>query len=189
MAYYVSPAPGIVTGGVDKMPDNPMQPWYRTHTGPLEPWMLGYFPSTLRYNSESQPTDVVTFRLWGVSEAIKNIIEKFEPEAIQFIPFKLMQEQSDKCLSYYTLWINRQIDAVDLSRSNIDGGTTVLEDGAIHQWWSKRINTPLSIKRAAVKDAHLWRTKAYTFISSQLHDELQKAKLGSGWLFEQQITI
>ncbi len=191
MVYYVR-SDNIPIGSYDRMPDDPMQPWFETHFfPPFEDWQCEYFPSRYTFHpAVPKPPDVVVFRYWGVCEGIKEIIESVELGVHQFIPFKLIYgPENDRIeLQYYTLAIGCWLEAINLEKSDVKISEKSDATGNPLYWMKKR-NVPLVLKKEMIGDHHLWvNSRRQTFFSTALHDRLIAADLGSGWKFEKQIV-
>lgn len=191
MVYYVN-NDNITPGSYDRMPDDPMQPWYEEHFfPPFEDWQCEYFPSRYTLNPEiSKPTDIVMFGYWGMRDEIKQIIEAVEPGVHQFIPFKLIYGPEEKRmeLPYHTLAIGCWLEPIDLDKSDVDVSESLDPSGRPLHWY-KKWDVPTVLHKDKVSGHHLWvNSRRETYVSTELYDRLIETGLGSGWKFEKQIV-
>lgn len=176
--------------------------WFRkrVHTGVafggsvfsrLEDSEFKFYPSNVTIDSKRfQLTPWVGYAAhWGVSSAVKDIIESLEPGKHQFIPVKLSYGSDGKCEAhdYFTLQVNALENAVDLEKSDV-----VWEElpGGV-RYWRPKAAIPMVLPFASVSGLHLWRNEKISkwMMSGTLRDALERNGQAECLTFEEHFVI
>ncbi len=122
-------------------------------------------------------------RILAVNEDLKAVIERFEPEVHQFFPIQIiMPNRSTFPEAYYTIVIGRYCDSFSPEKSSPNSYRTYPAfPGFYNCETSKKGITGLSLRKAGLDGAHLWRERAFrqnlTCFSDELISEIEKVGL------------
>lgn len=138
-------------------------------------------------------------RIFFIHPEIKSIIERLEPGIHDFLGMEVRYGRDTKerdfevrflkgdpftTHPFFLCRINQHIDAVDVENSEGE----YIEQPNGNKIFLKRSNAPVTLKKELIEGKHLWFYEQL-FISDQLHDEIQKQRLGVGCKFEKQQVI
>lgn len=105
-----------------------------------------------------------------ISDSVKNIIEKFEPDVHQFLPVDIIWKNGSLAGRRYVLVICRRLDSIHRGLSTMD---------FVPPLWRTGPNQRMVFDRSKIGDAHLWRDKhlltSAAFASNDLGEALRDA--------------
>jgi hypothetical protein len=194
---FPNPAATAINDQIDREPID--TDWFgkRFHAGkiytPIEEAGLQYYPTTVRISSMrfKQLTPWVVYAShWGVSEAVKGVIESLEPGKHQFLPVKLKygtDDQFDEHV-YFTLQVNAMVNDVDVEKSDVNWNEPV---GGGVPYWNAKHSVPVVLPKNSIDALHLWRNERISkwMMSGDLHDALTQRGLTGGLTFEEHFVI
>lgn len=136
-------------------------------------------------------------KILAVDQALKNIIEKLEPDIHQFSPIKItMPKDKEYPKQYYAMVISRFNNSFSPEESDED----VWRDESYDAYWGERIkrynvNIPkkqyfsgLAMKSEVFGSSHLWREKSLKdpdiYLSDELVNEIKSHELRTPAIYQ-----
>lgn len=147
---------------------------------PVEPHQPPKSFDTAKFTRTLGSLIMLTSRMVAVDEALKEIIERLEPNVNQFFPFELRMPKGKIYPGNFSLLVMRYLDTYSPEDTKV-GSVSRSESGILTLDRTKGGMSGLAMRKTLFGDAHLWRERRFSqelvCFSDALQAEIERAGL------------